>query len=152
MRLKLILPVVKPDEFEQPKRCANPKCSGKHFIPYQEVKKHLRDTVYQEVNAWRYKCIGCGCTFRVYPLGVQAGQISQRVKGMAVMLYLLGLSYGAVVLMLEALGIYLGKSSVYRSVQATAEQVPGMKRSEILAGYRTRALGADLTSVKCKKE
>jgi transposase-like protein len=69
---------------------------------------------------------------------------------MAVMLYLLGLSYGAVVLMLEALGVYLGKTSVYRSVQATAERIPGMKRTEILTGYRTRALGADLTSVKCK--
>jgi transposase-like protein len=150
MRLKLILPIVKPDEFEQPKRCTNPKCSGKHFIPFQIVKKNLRDTIHQEVTARRYKCVTCGMTFRVYPQGVQAGQISQRVKGMAVMLYLLGLSYGAVVLMLEALGVYLGKTSVYRRVQATAEQVPGMKRTEIMTGYRTRALGADLTSVKCK--
>jgi transposase-like protein len=150
MRLKLILPVVKPDEFEQPKRCTNLKCSGKHFIPFQAVRKNIRDTVHQEVTAWRYKCVGCGHTFRVYPQGVQSAHISQRVKGMAVMLYLLGLSYGAVVLMLEALGVDLGKTSVYRSVQATAEHVPGMKRTEILSGYRTRALGADLTSVKCK--
>ena len=150
MRLKLILPVVKPDEFEQPKCCTDPKCGGKHFIPYQRVKKNLRDTVHQEVVAWRYKCACCGHTFRVYPQGVQAAQISQRVKGMAVMLYLLGLSYGAVVLMLEALGVYLGKTSVYRSVQDAAERVPGMKRTEIMTGYQTRALGADLTSVKCK--
>ena len=66
------------------------------------------------------------------------------------MLYLLGLSYRAVVLMLEALGVYLSKTSVYRSLQATAERVPGMKRTEILSGYRTRAIGADLSSVKCK--
>jgi hypothetical protein len=69
---------------------------------------------------------------------------------MVVMLYLLGLSYGAVVLMLEALGVYLARTSVYRSVQATAERVPGMKRTEIMTGYRTRALGVNLTSVKCK--
>ena len=150
MRLKLILPVVKPGEFEQPKSCMNPNCGGKQFIPYQEVKKNLRDTVHQEVTAWRYKCVRCGRTFRVYPQGVQAAHISQRVKGMAVMLYLLGLSYGAVVLMLEALGVYLGKTSVYRSVQDAAERVPGMKRTEIMTGYQTRALGADLTSVKCK--
>jgi transposase-like protein len=150
MRLKLILPVVKPDEFIQPKCCTNPKYGGKHFIPFQEVKKNLRDTVHREVTAWRYKCVTCGRTFRVYPQGVQAGQMSQRVKGMAVMMYLLGLSYGAVVLMLEALDVYVGKTSVYRSVQATAERVPGMKRTEVLTGYRTRALGADLTSVRCK--
>jgi hypothetical protein len=83
---------------------------GKHFIPFQEVRKNLRDTVYQEVTAWRYKCVGCGRTFRVYPPGVQAAYISQRVKGMAVMLYLLGLSYGAVVLMLDALGGLSGQN------------------------------------------
>lgn len=150
MRLKLILPVVEPERFEEPKRCRDPQCGGKHFLPWQAVKKNVRDSEYEEVTARRYKCLRCGRTFRVYPQGVQAGQVSQRVKGMAVMLYLLGLSYGAVALMMEALGVYLSKSSVYRVVQATAECVPGMKRTEILNGYQTRALGADLTSVKCK--
>jgi hypothetical protein len=69
---------------------------------------------------------------------------------MAVMLYLLGLSYGAVELMLAALGIFLSKTSVYRAVQAAGETLPGMKRTEIASGYRTRAIGADLTYVKCK--
>ena len=150
MRLKLILPVVEPEQFEEPKSCRDPKCGGKHFVPWQEVKKNVRDSEYEEVTARRYKCMRCGRTFRVYPQGVQAGQVSQRLKGMGVMLYLLGLSYGAVELMLEALGVYLSKSSVYRTVQATAEAVPGLKRTQLLQGYRTRALGADLTSVKCK--
>jgi len=98
MRLQLILPVVKPKEFKPPERCANPKCKREHFIPFQEVRKNLRDTVYEQVTAWRYRCTSCGCTFRVYPAGVQAAHVSQRLKGMAVMLYLLGLSYGAVAL------------------------------------------------------
>jgi transposase-like protein len=150
MRLKLILPVVEPERFEEPQRCRDAKCGGKRFLAWQEVKKNVRDSAYEEVTARRYKCLRCGRTFRVYPQGVLAGQVSQRVKGMGVMLYLLGLSYGAVALMLEALGVYLSKSSVYRAVQTTAEAVPGMKRTAILNGYRTRALGADLTSVKCK--
>jgi transposase-like protein len=66
------------------------------------------------------------------------------------MLYVLGLSYGAVTLMLAALGIWMSKATVYRSVQATAERVPGMKRQQFLEDYRTQALGADVTSVKCK--
>jgi len=68
------------------------------------------------------------------------------------MLYLLGLSYGATSLALEALGVYLCKTSVYEAVQAAAEQVPGMKRHEVFAGVRTPALGGDLTSVKCNGE
>jgi len=141
---------VDPDQCEEPQQCADAKCRGSHFLPWQMVKKNVRDSEYEEVTARRYKCLRCGRTFRVYPQGVQKGQVSQRVKGMAVMLYLLGLSYGAVELMLEALGVYLSKSSVYRAVQMTAEAVPGMKRTELMKGYQTRALGADLTSVKCK--
>jgi transposase-like protein len=66
-----------------------------------------------------------------------------------VMLYLLGLSYGAVSLALEALGVYLCKSRVYEIVQAAAERVPGLKREQVFEGIETPAVGGDLTSVKC---
>lgn len=75
--------------------------------------------------------------------------MSHRVIGLAVMLYVLGLSYGAVAIVLTALGIGIGKTSVYRAVQAVAQKVPGMKRERLLEGYRTGALGADITSVRC---
>jgi hypothetical protein len=76
-------------------------------------------------------------------------QISKRVNGMAVMMYLLGLSYGAVEIVLSSLGMGIGKSSVYRAVQEAARQVPGMKREKVLDGYQTKAVGADVTSVRC---
>jgi hypothetical protein len=69
---------------------------------------------------------------------------------MAVMLYILGLSYGAVEIMLGALGVYFSKTSVYRAVQAAGEAVVGMRRSQILDGYKTKAIGADITYVKCR--
>ena len=109
----------------------------------------MRDTEYEEVTAYRYKCMRWGKTLRVYPQGVQKSQLPQRVKGMGVLLYVLGLSYAAASLMLEALEIFESKSSVYRAVQTTAEAVPGMKRTALMEGYRTKALGSDLTSVKC---
>jgi hypothetical protein len=65
------------------------------------------------------------------------------------MLYLLGLSYGAVSLALDALGVYLCKSRVYEVVQAAAKRVPGLKRKKVFEDIRTPALGGDLTSVKC---
>jgi hypothetical protein len=68
------------------------------------------------------------------------------------MLYLLGLSYGAVSLALDALGAYMCKSRVYDAVQATAERVPGLKRKQVFAGLKTPALGGDLTSVKVNGE
>ena len=149
MRLKLLLPDVKSDKYPQPKRCSRPGCPGMNFYPRQFVQKKILDTEYDEVSAWRYQCTKCGCTFRVYPEGVNNQQISMRVLGMAVMLYILGLSYGAVEIVLGSLGIGIGKTSVYRAVQYAAQKVPGMKQKSLLAGYQTKAVGADVTSLRC---
>jgi hypothetical protein len=68
---------------------------------------------------------------------------------MAIMLYILGLSYGATAIVMEALGVGIGKTTVYNNVQEAGEKVPGMKQKKILDGYRTKAVGADVTSVRC---
>lgn len=149
MRLQLILPRVQPGEFEIPAICPYEGCEGRHFRHHQEVDKPLRDTRYDFVTVHRYECLRCHRTFRLYPEGVTHAQVSQRVKGLAVMLYLLGLSYGATSLALEALGVYMAKSSIYEAVQAVAEKVPGLKQREVFGGIRTPAVGGDLTSVKC---
>ncbi len=65
------------------------------------------------------------------------------------LLYLLGLSYGAVSLALESLGVPLSKTEVYETVQAVAARVPGLKREQVFQGVKTNALGGDLTSVRC---
>ena len=102
MRLQLILPRVVPSEIPVPGCC--PHCEGKQFRFHQAVEKPLRDTVYPQVIAHRYYCFRCQCSWRVYPQGVSCEHASQRVKSLGVMLYLLGLSYGAVSLALEAPG------------------------------------------------
>lgn len=149
MRLKLLLPEVKPGEYVAPGTCPTEGCKGKRFHPRQEVKKKVVDAKYREVKAWRYECTKCGRTFRVYPQGVSKKQISKRVNGMGVMLYVLGLSYGAAAIVLSSLGISIGETSIYRAVQTAAGKVPGMKREKILNGYKTKAVGADVTSVRC---
>ena len=148
MRLHLILPGVDPGHTPRPTCC--PHCGGKYFRLHQkEVVKPLRDTRHEQVTVQRYRCMGCQRTWRAYPRGVTREQVSQRVKGLAVMLYLLGLSYGAVALVLEALGVYMCKSRVYDAVQAAARRVPGMQKSTLLEGVQTPAVGGDLTSVRC---
>ncbi len=147
MRLRILLPKVKPEAISVPTQCVYAGCGGRKFHLRQEVRKPLRDTVYQEVQVPRYQCLKCKRTFRVYPEGTTRAQTSQRVKGLAVMLYLLGLSYGAVSLALDGLGISLCKSRVYDAVQEASKRVPGLKRDQVFAGVKTPALGADLTSV-----
>src|SRR5215469_378283 len=118
MRLRTLLPKVNPEAITVPTRCVYAGCGGRKFHLRQEVAKPLRDTVYQQVH--RYQCLKCKRTFRVYPEGTTPAQTSQRVQGLAVMLYLLGLSYGATSLALEALGVPLCKSRVYDAVQEVA--------------------------------
>ncbi len=148
MRLRLILPVVEPQTFSISQRC--PFCGCKSVYPRQRVEKRVRDARYEQIEIWRYQCGGCRRTFRVYPQGICRDQFSRQTKGFAVVLYLLGLSYGAASLALEAIGIKMGKTTVYQAVQEAAERMPGMRRLNVLAGGRVEALGADVTSVKCK--
>lgn len=152
MRLRILLPQVDPQAIVAPTRCIYAGCGGRKFHLRQHVAKPLRDTVYQEVQVPRYQCLRCKRTFRLYPQGTTHAQTSQRVKGLAVLLYLLGLSYGATSLALAALGVALCKSRVYDAVQETASRVPGLKRDQVFAGIQTPALAGDLTSVKCKGE
>lgn len=146
----MILPRVDANIFVLPAACPHPDCTSTHFQRHQTVAKPLVDTHYAQVSAQRYRCLGCGRTFRVYPQGVDRHSLSQRTRGLGVMLYLLGLSYGATSLALGALGAYQAKSTVYEAVQEVAERVPGLTRNALLSGVRTPALGADVTGVKCR--
>jgi transposase-like protein len=149
MRLHLLLPKVDPKALAAPSKCTYADCQSKLVRLHQPVSKALRDTVHQQVQVYRYRCLSCHRTFRVYPPGVSAAQTSDRVKGLAVLLYLLGLSYGATSLALESLGVPLSKTEVYETVQAVAARVPGLQRDQVFGGIKTKAMGADLTSVRC---
>lgn len=88
-------------------------------------------------------------TFRVYPEGVSGKRISQRVNGIAVIFYQLGLSFGAIELILDSLGVSIGKNSAYRVIQAVADKVPGLNKEELKERqYNTIAIGADIASIR----
>ena len=74
-------------------------CAGRHIKRHgrEGERKPLRDTRYEEVRSYRWKCLRCGRTFRVYPPGVSQAQQSDRLKATSVLLYVLGLSYGGTV-------------------------------------------------------
>jgi len=153
MRLSLILPPVQPAVYPAVVSCPHAGCGGQHVQHWQGVPKPLRDTQFQTVIAQRYRCVRCGRTFRVYPLGVSHDQTSARLKGVAVMFYVLGMSYGAVASALGALGWPLSKVAVYYAVQEAGTAVAGLRREAVRhGGGRVVALGVDLTSVRCRGE
>lgn len=150
MRLSLILPPVRPEVYPEVSGCPYAGCAGRHLQHWQTVPKPLRDTQLDEVIAQRYRCVRCGRTFRVYPLGVSHDQTSARLKGVAVMFYVLGMSYGAVAMAMSALGWPLSKVAVYYAVQEAGAAVAGLRREAVRqGGGHVVGLGVDLTSVRC---
>ena len=154
MRLRVSIPRVEPGVMEAPDVCPYDDCDGRYFKPHQQsCDKTLRDTKYDQVKAMRRECLRCGRTHRVYPKGVSGAHHSDRLKGLSVLLYLLGLSYGAVEDALAALECFLGKTTVWRNVQAAGEKVRELRQAWLQqqAG-KVRVVGGDPTHVRCGGE
>jgi len=153
MRISVRLPRVEPEHYEQPKSCPY-GCGGQQFKAHGikgEVKP-LRDPHYHEVTAYRWRCLKCGRRFRVYPEGVSNDQQSARLKGLSVLLYVLGLSYGAVEDILVAFHTPLAKTTVYLNVQAAGVAARQQQRQVVLQGGKRAVIGSDGTYVKVKGE
>jgi len=106
----------------------------------------------------RCRCIAssvCACkrTFRVYPEGTTSAQTSQRVKGLAVMLYLLGCALWSDLLSVRsAWGVPVQESGLWCGARDGQAGAWAQARSSVCRRENTRRSGGDLTSVKCKGE
>lgn len=149
MRLQLRLPEVVPDEYRVPLSCPY-GCGGQYFALHEACAKEISDPSYRAVKVRRYKCVKCRRTFRVHPTGVSGHHRSQRLRGIGVMLYVLGLSYGGVAAVLAALGWAGSKSSVYRDVQAAGEAVERQRRLQ--PAREVQVVSADATYVICNRQ
>ena len=147
MRLGLRLPEVRPDEYTVPMTCPY-GCGGRYFALHQQCQKELSDPNHATVQIRRYKCVRCGRSFRVHPTGVGRQHRSQRLRGIGVMLYVLGLSYGGVADALAAFGWAGSKSSVYRDVQAAGEAVTRVRQRQ--PRREVKVVSADATYVVCR--
>ena len=54
MRLHLLLAKVEPEQIATAVHCVDPQYKSQKFRLHQPVKKTLRDTVYHEVQVYRY--------------------------------------------------------------------------------------------------
>jgi transposase-like protein len=88
----------------------------------------------------------------VYPRGVSGAQQTDRLKGITVLLYVLGLSYGAVADFLVAMGCAVSKTTVYNNVQGAGKQARQRQRRMMARGGKRAVIGTDGTYVKVKGE
>ena len=138
MKIRLVVPQVKAAPVARPPSC--PRCQSPLMHQHQRVGKAIIDTQIHQVVALRYRCLGCGRTFRHYPEGVCAYRQSQRLMGLAALLWALGLSMSATSHVLHALEAGIHKSSVLRDVHRA-----GLRLQDRKVVGRVRVLGADET-------
>lgn len=154
MRLRVRFTPVEPAVMKPPEECPYKDCQGKYFKPHQkQCEKPLRDTRYEKVKAYRRKCLRCKRTHRVYPQGVSKAQQSERLTGISIILYILGLSYRAVESILAGLECALDHVTVYRNVQAAGKKVRELRTGWLAQGAgKVRVVAGDLTYVRCQGE
>lgn len=152
MRLQVQLPKVEAEEYRELEECPYEGCDGQYFKAHgiKGETKVVRDFSYSAVNSHRRKCMKCQRTFRVYPMGVSGSQQSDRLKAASVLLYVLGLSYGAVADFLRALGQSIGKTTVYENVQAAGIQSRQRQKQAGEKGKQRAVIGSDGTYIKIK--
>ncbi len=132
----LQLPEVKYMETERPQRC--PYCPGETFQRWGGNTKRVRDARLREVMVYRYRCCVCHRTFRHYPAGVVRASQTKRMQKLAAILWAMGLSYRNTSGMLAVFGVEVRHMSIWRDVQAQAEQVRRSKQ-----WGKVRVLGVD---------
>lgn len=116
----LKLPEVK-EEAGRPSRC--PVCKGETFQRWGGQEKRVRDPYVKQVVVYRYRCCACRHTFRHYPEGVDQSQQTQRLRRLAALSWMLGLSYRGLVGLFEVFRTDLSRMSAWRDVQEWAEQL-----------------------------
>jgi len=141
MKVRLLVPQVKPLPEDRPQACR--WCGSPLLQRHQTVLKALIDTHIRETQAVRYRCTRCGHTFRHYAEGASRYRQSQRVMGLAVLLWTLGLSQRAVAVVLVGLEAGIHRSTVLRDIHRAGASL--WRRWPV---GPVRVLGADETVVR----
>lgn len=137
----LKLPDVKSEAEGRPQRC--PSCKGDTFQRWGGRLRKIRDPQVRNVMVYRYQCCECRHTFRHYPPGVDQAEQSQRLRKLAALMWVLGLSYRGIAGVLAVFGVGIGRMSAWRDEQAWAEQLCQQRKWKAV-----RVLGLDWAYVR----
>jgi hypothetical protein len=131
----LKLPEVKLDS-ERPNRC--PSCKGGIFQSWGKQLKTIRDPQIEQVVVTRYRCCQCRHTFRCYPAGVDQAQQSQRLRSLAALCWVLGLSFRGIAGVFGVFGVGISRMTAWRDEQERAAQLKRRRMNQPV-----RVLGLD---------
>lgn len=132
----LKLPDVKVIAESRPTRC--PSCKGETFQRWGGQIRNVKDPHVQAVIVYRYRCCQCHHTFRHYPEGIDQAQQTLRLRTLAALGWVLGLSYRGIETLFNAFRVDISRMSAWRDTQERAEQLRQKRKWKTV-----RVLGVD---------
>lgn len=141
----LKLPDVKVAAESRPSRC--PACKSDTFQRWGGQIRKVKDPHLREVVVYRYRCCTCGHTFRHYPAGVDQAQQTTRLRALAALGWVLGLSYRGIAALFSAFRVEISRMSAWRDTQERSEQLKQQRKWQPV-----RVLGVDGAWVRAMGE
>ena len=121
----LKLPDVKGKAENRPHHC--PSCHGEILQRWGGRVRQIRDHQVREAQVFRYSCTHCRHTFRHYPEGVDQAQQSQRLRKLAALCWVLGLSYRGIAAVFAVFGVGISHMTAWRDAQERARQLTSQR-------------------------
>ncbi len=119
----------------RPTQC--PACRGGLLQRWGGKDRQVRDPQVRLVRVYRYRCCRCLHTFRNYPIGVDQAQQSLRLRKLAALCWILGLSYRSIAGVFGTFRVGIGRMTAGRDAQ---EQAGQLKRSRMWKPVRVLGL------------
>lgn len=106
---------------ERPEKC--PHCGSPILQGWGQTHKNILDINPTATDIHRYRCSDCRRTFRHYPQGVNRSAQSLRIRKMAALAWVMGVSSRDVVELFQILGIELSRMMVWREGRELARRL-----------------------------
>jgi hypothetical protein len=102
-------------------------CGSSDIQSWGQASRDIYDTKPVNVVIRRYYCNYCHSTFRYYPRGIDKSKYSERVRRLAALFWLMGLSVRNVIEVFSELGVSLDRMAVWREGQKLTNELNSLK-------------------------
>ena len=139
----LRLPEVKTIAEKRPQDC--PHCGCAVLQRWGQVNKAVIDPQIPEVLLYRYRCSGCGKTFRHYPQGITRADQTDRMRFVCALMWKIGASLRQTTGLLGIWQRPVCHMTVWRDLQWAAVRRPAKEKVRVagLDGFYTRIKGQE---------
>ena len=123
----VLIQIPEKDVLEQIRPSSCPNCGSKIIHSWGQSSRNIQDTKPTQATVHRYYCEACQHTFRYYPKSIDRSNLTHRIRRLAALIWLLGLSTRDVVELFSGFGVTLNRMTVWREGQELVDLLNTLK-------------------------